>query len=376
MNQTFHQHVADSCARLLGVTLSTLVAPIAPAAPAGASLRGGSVYRTIADARRSDDHTLPMGVWQHELKRADWDRISEVAVSALSHQGKDLQIAAWLLEAQIHKNGFAAMAASLHVIQQLCHHYWDDLYPALDDAGLECRANIFHWMDEKLLPALRQVPLASVGPGPGPRYGYADWERARRQEQMRLARKDQEDITGADLAKAIGATPTAFYVALDCDLDAALAALGELTATIAPHFDGHAPGFGKLDAALRQIRALASSELHERGVRPAAAAETEDTRAPLAPAPAPAPTPTPTPLEGGDAIRDRAHAYAVLKLAADFLERAEPHSPVPYLLRRAVTWGHMNADELYQELFVRLGGQLNIFADVMGLDVTAPSDEA
>lgn len=38
--------------------------------------------------------------------------------------------------------------------------------------------------------------------------------------------------------------------------------------------------------------------------------------------------------------------------------------------------GHMNVKGLYQELVVELGGQLNIFAEVMEIDVSAPSDKA
>jgi type VI secretion system protein ImpA len=368
MNHILHQRVADSCALLLGVTLSTLIAPIDPAVPAGASLRANGVYRTIAQARLADDSTLPMGAWERELKRADWDRVSKVAVAALSGQGKDLQVAAWLLEAQINKNGFASLATSLHLIQQLCLRYWDELYPVAEGPGLEHRVNIFSWMNEKLLPALRQTPLAGVAPGP--RYGYADWDRARRQDQLRLDPGSKEGASSAELAAAISATPTAFYVAMDADLDAALAALEELAATIAPHFAGQAPSLGGFESVLRQIRKLVASELQERGVRApspvraAAAPDAPDTGAGEA---APAPS---VPLPPGlDAIRDREHAYAVLALAADFLLRSEPHSPVPYLLRRAGSWGQMNAGQLYQELFLRLGGQLNIFADVMGLDV-------
>lgn len=371
MTSILHQRAAESCALLLGVALSTLIAPIDPAAPAGASLRASGVYRTIAQARMADDTTLPMGAWERELKRADWDRVSKVAVAALSGQGKDLQVAAWLLEAQINKNGFASLATSLHLIDQLCSTYWDELYPGADGAGLEHRANIFRWMNDKLLPALRQAPLAGVAPGP--RYGYADWERARRQDQMRLEPGNREGISSADLAAAISATPTAFYVALNGDLEAALAALEELTATIAPRFGGQAPSMAGFDSVIRQIRTLVVSELHERGVR---------APAPLAAAPAPAipegdaATAAAPPAAMPEGVRDRAHAYAMLELAADFLLRTEPHSPVPYLLRRAGSWGQMNAGQLYQELFLRLGGELNIFSDVMGLDVAPASEQA
>lgn len=52
--------------------------------------------------------------------------------------------------------------------------------------------------------------------------------------------------------------------------------------------------------------------------------------------------------EGG--IRDREQAYRQLEEAARFLLRTEPHSPAPYLVMRAVSWGHMSLGELLAEL--------------------------
>lgn len=380
MNPVLHQRAADSCALLLGVALSTLLAPIDPGAPGGASLRASGVYSAIAQARRADDSSLPLGPWQHELKRADWDRVSKVAVNALASQGKDLQVAAWLLEAQINQNGFAAIAASLHVMQQLCENYWDDLHPLGDAAGLEHRANIFQWMNEKLLPALRQVPLAGVAPGV--QYGYADWERARRNEQLRQS-SNEEQVDGvgvAELAAAVTATPTATYVTIVHDLEAALLATQELLATIAPRLGKQTPSLSGFSGMLEQIRGMALAELHHRGVRPPGLAAVEPEPAPAPPPPG-APPSTPgephaasaPPLWGPHGIPTREQAFAQLEAAADFLMQVEPHSPVPYLVRRATAWGQMNAAQLYQELFLRLGGQLNIF-DIMGLDATPRSE--
>jgi predicted component of type VI protein secretion system len=42
--------------------------------------------------------------------------------------------------------------------------------------------------------------------------------------------------------------------------------------------------------------------------------------------------------------------YQRLQEAADYLLRTEPHSPTPYLVQRAVSWGHMTLVELLQEL--------------------------
>lgn len=51
------------------------------------------------------------------------------------------------------------------------------------------------------------------------------------------------------------------------------------------------------------------------------------------------------------AITTRAEAYRALDQAAELLLRVEPHSPVPYLVKRAVRWGSLSLSELYGELF-------------------------
>ena len=54
----------------------------------------------------------------------------------------------------------------------------------------------------------------------------------------------------------------------------------------------------------------------------------------------------------------REQAYATLEAVADFLARTEPHSPTPYLIRRAVNWGRMSLPELMAEI-QREEGDLN-----------------
>ena len=49
-------------------------------------------------------------------------------------------------------------------------------------------------------------------------------------------------------------------------------------------------------------------------------------------------------------IASREQAYQTLAEAADFLSRLEPHSPTPYLVRRAITWGSMPLVDLLHEI--------------------------
>ena len=49
-------------------------------------------------------------------------------------------------------------------------------------------------------------------------------------------------------------------------------------------------------------------------------------------------------------LTSRAEAYRLLALAAEYLTMHEPHSPAPYLVRRAIKWGRMSLAELLREL--------------------------
>ena len=61
---------------------------------------------------------------------------------------------------------------------------------------------------------------------------------------------------------------------------------------------------------------------------------------------------------GSGAITSRDDAYRRLAEAAEYLSRIEPHSPAPYLVKRAILWGSMSLPELLREV-VRNQTELN-----------------
>jgi type VI secretion system protein ImpA len=78
---------------------------------------------------------------------------------------------------------------------------------------------------------------------------------------------------------------------------------------------------------------------------------------PASPAPVvEAPVALPQPEEPAPATQvfrepaSREEAYRQLLLIAEYLARTEPHSPVPYLIRRGVEWGNKPLSELLGEL--------------------------
>ncbi len=382
MNAENHQELDNYVRSRLGLTLDRLLAPLQGDSPAGPWLRDNGLYHEIREARRADDPSLPQGQWSHDLKRADWAKVSRLAKAALQEQSKDLQLGVWLLEAEIHLQGFQAVAPCLLAMKLMCESFWEDLHPRIRNGDLEYRTNLIVWANEKLLPALRLTPITKAG-GNRAALTWNDREMAQRYESIK-SRVDKDgprgDYPGLHAFNtAVAETPTRFYARLHAQLEDGLQSIALFSAALDKLCGKEAPTLAAMHALLEQIHALAAGELEKRGAPPgerdpdgpAAGGEagSPDAAGQAASPPDGAGPPPPDgsgPENHGDAIRTRAEAYARLAAAADFLLRDEPHSPAPYLVRRAIEWGAMNTTELYTELFLRFKGNLNIF-ELLGI---------
>ena len=339
------------------IDVQDLLQPIPGANPAGESLRYQGTYDRIADARREDDPSLSQGIYKSTLKRADWATAEAICIEALTKRSKDLQIAGWLLEAWIHLHGFAGVTNGLRLIGGLCEHFWDDLYPTLEDGDLEGRIAPFDWIEQKLSLKLKQIPLTLPTDTIHQSCAYVDWESACHFEN--LAMKDpralQEALakinpTVATFRAAITGTDLGFHLELVEDLNDALETCPVVEQVLEQKCGKDAPLLRQFKEALSLIQQLVSQDLHARDHQVAAFSEEEV-----------------DPLEADESedglwssgpIRSRADAYRRLSEAADYLLRTEPHSPTPYLVMRAVEWGNMSLPELLQQI-VRNEGEMN-----------------
>jgi len=338
-----------SAAPSMDFNLSSLLAPISPESPAGESLRYEGTYDHIMEARREDDATLAQGVWQRELKRADWNTVSQICIDALQHRSKDLQIAGWLLEAWIHLSGFAGVSAGCHVMVELCRTFWDSMYPELTDP--EYRLGPIHWMNEKLFTQLKFIPITNPeGPGDFVPHTMADWETAFRLEQSKQAaqlKRDPKAITLEMIRQGAFITPPAFFKAALEDVSAAYSSCNQMEAIFDQAFGRDSCSLGQFRGVLESILSVISG--FQGGQEVQAAHDSADVVTPgyalepVSEAEAMASPRLPP-------IRSRSEAYGRLADVADYLMRTEPHSPAPYLIRRAISWGGMTLEELLPEL--------------------------
>jgi type VI secretion system protein ImpA len=325
----------------------TLLEPIAGAARCGGCLRYQGTYDEVRRLRQSDDETLAQGVWETAPRRADWPAVAAVCARALATETKDIQIAAWLMEAWIHLHGFAGAAAGLSLIDGLCGRYWTDLHPLPVEGDLEFRYSVFRWINDKLTTDLKLIPLTAPAGEDIPPRTWADRETLQRLTQAGAAEAPTER---ASFQKSVALTPTAWLAAREQEtrqITECCAAVGRFLR------EADSPGlvaFGQVAQAIGDyLRVALAKRQSAEPAQPTPSAPSESAREKSALAE--------SAVGEAFAIGSRAQAYSLLSAAADYLAATEPHSPVPHLVRRAVHWGGLGLAELLPEL-VRDAGHL------------------
>jgi type VI secretion system protein ImpA len=348
------------------IDLEVLLQPISEENPSGESLQYSGLYDEIREARRAD-LVLEQGQWQHELKVANYRQVINLAVPALTSQTKDLQIVAWLSEALIREHGFVGLRDSLRLMDGLMQNFWETCFPEIDEGDQEGRANAVEWMDKQGSEAIQTVPMTA-----GAALSFIAWEESKRfdipdnldsfdsseQEKFAQLRAEAEKFnrtTSDKWRKAKAQTRRAFYETANLTLDECWESYATLDRTIEEKFDrNQMPGMNSLKKILDTIRTAIKKFLQEKRQEEP---DPEDS----ASANGDGVVEGATASEGGvmvaggvmtatGAVRSRQDALKRLSDVAEFFRQTEPHSPVSYLVQRAVKWGSMPLDGWLQEV--------------------------
>jgi len=211
--------------------------PIPGENPSGENLRYAPIYDQIKEARREDDD-IPQGDWQHEIKKADWVLVTKLASEALATKSKDLQIAGWLTEAMLRREGYAGLQAGLALLRGLIENFWDTLYPELEDGDAELRAAPLDWVGSRLDRPIKNVPLTRGG---------LDWFKYKEsrtvpseveaaasesRQQARATAAEEGKLTPEAFDADFDATPAASYESWEAQLAACLEAAAALKVAV------------------------------------------------------------------------------------------------------------------------------------------------
>jgi type VI secretion system protein ImpA len=339
--------------------LDALLAPIPGANPAGEPL-SFLVRKKLDDSRKE---ILPSQFAANDPRRpevaqpADWHGIQQLASDTLAKTSKDLLVAARLTEAMVKQHGFHGLRDGLRLLRRLVEECWDRVYPAIQDGDLEVRAGPFDWLDDdrrgSLFPiTVRMAPLTKVGDES--KFGWQHW-------------KDAQDSRGSVSADAfdaaVAATPREFCQGVVDDIAECVDELTKLTGALSTRMGEAAPALSLVGRAVLECQTLAQQILKRKGpplvVAPPEAALPAEAGADGAPAAAgaeanSAPRAGPRPLTRDDLLNRLADASAQLL-------QMEPHSPIAYMIQRAVKLARLPFPDLMKVLVRDAGvlGQLD-----------------
>jgi type VI secretion system protein ImpA len=331
-----------------------LLNPIPGENPSGAYLRYERVYDQIKEARTENEESILGNL--AAPKKADFPLVIKLAGEALATKSKDLQLAAWLSEAHIKREGVGLIQPCLKLFFDLQEQFWDTLYPIVEDGDVGMRAGPIEWAANRIATLLYEAPITRDGLNhyqykQSRAVGYeADAEGSEtKSEARRLAIADGK-VTGEDFDKSFSSTPKPWYVQRAEFMHSSMEALEALQVFCEEKYGDDGPGFGKLRTAVEEVGNAVEILLAEKRklepdepVEEAVAEEPEPE--PVAADESSAESQPAAKPKAGKSITadpvDRADAIARIQACIKFLQADNPASPSAYMLQSALRFGEM-----------------------------------
>jgi type VI secretion system protein ImpA len=332
-----------------------LLQPIPGDSPGGVSLRYDPIYDKIKEARR-EDVDLPLGAWQRTLKVADYGLVNKLAGEALATKSKDLQLAVWLIEAHVRRDGFLILPDCFEFLRDLTDRFWDGLFPEIEDGDMELRAGPLEWIGGQFDPCLRSLPITS-GKLSWFKYkesravGYESDASTESKMSSRNALIADGKISAEAFDQSVDETPLSFYQTLQNTLAASIEQLGLLAELCDSKFGSYSPSFIKTREALEEIAQTIRIIIGKKGGDIPAEPQEEELSEPVELSPQ-YEQPVTSSAAGGTAVKrapqvvgldpeDLPDAGRRLAAVARFLRQQDQCNIAPYLILRGFRWGEL-----------------------------------
>lgn len=239
----------------------------------------------------------------------DWRAVGSACQTILSDKSKDVLVAAWLTRALWQQQRLPGLASGLALLKAMLATSWDTCHP--QPPRLKPRRGALEWLSDKLAPLLDP--------------------------------RDAQSPQGREALEECKRT------------------VDELIATIGDKF---APDDHGLAALRRRLAEFGSAAAAPAVAVPAAATSTATA---TASAPAASEWSAPGVMVQAGPPTTRAEAMDRLQEIADFFTRTEPHSPIGYLLQRAVSWNSKTFQDIFSELLKGKSDAQTLLWDNLGM---------
>lgn len=375
----------------LAANIGTLIAPIDGSHHGvGEDLMFDPRIDAIVAARQEDDPLLAQGNWVTELKVADWDFVKNQCAELLSDTSKDMKLALWYVDALSHTDHLAGISQGLSLLQALNDEYWLTMYPPLDgeEDSMDIRAGLLSWFVKALTDDIKQLSLADTKTES---YDYNYYLTARDHDKQRQQNPDSEtsnQLTLSDYNHAIKNSSEAWQKALMSNLNRVTEQWQDLTDQLNDLMGMDAPVFAPvtdlLVALTQHLRPLipeyadTTNNMCPEGIADTVNSTDDNESTMLDGNKSLASTKNVILTDFNPSNRDhqsnRRQALKLLAQIQEYFATNEPHSPVTFLLGRAIDWADMPLDQWLAHI-IKNEDQLSMISDMVGIQPKRQSSD-
>lgn len=375
----------------LATNIDTLIAPIDGSHHGvGEDLIFDPRIDAIVAARQEDDPLLAQGNWVTELKVADWDFVKNQCAELLSHTSKDMKLALWYVDALSHTDHLAGISQGLSLLQTLNDDYWLTMYPPLDgeEESMDIRAGLLSWFVKALTDDIKQLSLADTKVES---YNYNYYLTARDHDKQRQQNPDSEtsnQLTLSDYNHAIKNSSKAWQKTLMSNLNKVTEQWQALTDQLNDLMGMDAPVFAPVTDLLMALKqhlhpllpeyADTTNSISQEGVADTVNRTDDHESTKSNGNKSLASTKNVTLTDFNPSNRDhqsnRRQALKLLAQIQEYFATNEPHSPVTFLLGRAIDWADMPLDQWLAHI-IKNEDQLSMISDMVGIQPKRQSSD-
>ncbi|MEZ9233510.1 ImpA family type VI secretion system protein [Vibrio amylolyticus] len=396
------------------VDVNSLLTPISDDKPCGTYLKlDRSAYRGLRNAYNSAQSSFRQlietpdasnNLELQELNHGHWEELRNETQKALETQTKDLEILGWYITSQLFsREPFSNFSLSIEVLSQLVESYWADLNPLLPEAkrkGSDEKAIEQEVAEFRLKPLLQLVgespdstaifmPLQML-----PLVGeitFSDYLIAERNGALAEVKQNALSQFSSEVHETLNQLSMAYQ-----HFSTAEKLIVEQCQKISVSPVSFKFVKGNIEDFVNAIKFLVSEkfatwpldsnyataapdeasapELDSNNAGPSTQAQTQnDFSAPVQHPSTSSSTPVVNPTQNSSAlltqeISGRDQAFQELRKISDYFKQAEPHSPISFLLERAIRWGYLSLPELLEEMVGKDTQMLQHINQLTGMD--------
>jgi type VI secretion system protein ImpA len=342
-----------------------IINPLDGANPCGVNIREGDdltlgrykELKSIRSSLRKEERIRAETGSALTSNNKEWGEVLSLANEILTKYSKDIEVAVWLLEGLTRVEGIRGLGDGLHIIYSLIKNYdLSMLYPKAAEGYDSEEA------DDLLLPILMLNGRYEAGTIIAPIYfcpliytlsgeSYSGWEIKKILEENNSTKSHQEVtqkmiLESKVIKDIIADIDTEKFLQIQQNLLAAVENFKNLNLLLTEKFESNAPNLSNIDSVLKYCHNLVANlckvvKSDEKKSTPTNAPELNEkvyVGASLD-------------LQNIDSISiNKQEAVKLLEILIKFFKENESHSPISYLLSRALNWSISPLPEILCDL--------------------------